>query len=208
MGGHGRPRMTLSTVRAQDGRFAVNSACEAVEGALAARPTYDRVMLNHYVTKSRAEYADKMARGSAMGNQARPCIPPPGAPCLGAPAALPAAVCGGCVTITQVVCMHAPSALTSGTPPEVPWPNCNPKPHPLCWRGRKPLSSTTSSRRRRRPSACGGAPAARRPRCRRSTTATEPVWNLAPWGLALHWGPALQAKSKLRAAACSGQHDK
>jgi len=59
-----------------------------VEGALAARPVHDRVMLNHYVTKSRAEYADKMARGSAMGD-----------PCLGAPRRQPdrllhvAAVC-------------------------------------------------------------------------------------------------------------------
>lgn len=56
---------------AQDGSFAVNSACEAVEGALAARAVHDRVVLNHYVTKSRAEYGGKMARGSAMGNQAR-----------------------------------------------------------------------------------------------------------------------------------------
>ena len=56
---------------AQGGKFAVNSACEAVEGALAARAVHNRVVLNHYVTKSRAEYAGKMARGSAMGNQAR-----------------------------------------------------------------------------------------------------------------------------------------
>ena len=56
---------------AQDGSFAVNSACEAVEGALAERAVHDRVVLNHYVTKSRAEYDGKMARGSAMGNQAR-----------------------------------------------------------------------------------------------------------------------------------------
>jgi len=70
-----------------------------VEGALAARPVHDRVMLNHYVTKSRAEYADKMARGSAMGNQARPRGPPRRDPCLGAPRRQPdrllhvAAVC-------------------------------------------------------------------------------------------------------------------
>ena len=60
---------------AQGGKLAVNSACEAVEGALAARAVHDRVVLNHYVTKSRAEYEGKMARGSAMGNQA--CTPNP-----------------------------------------------------------------------------------------------------------------------------------
>ena len=47
----------------------MNSAYEAVEGALAMRAVHDRVVLNHYVTKSRAEYAAKMVRGSAMGNQ-------------------------------------------------------------------------------------------------------------------------------------------
>ena len=52
----------------QEGKFAVNSAYEAVEGALAMRAVHDRVVLNHYVTKSRAEYAAKMVRGSAMGN--------------------------------------------------------------------------------------------------------------------------------------------
>ena len=67
-----RPRRNAESPGvAQDGKFAVNSACEAVEGALAARAVHDRVALNHYVTKSRAEYAGKMARGSAMGNQAR-----------------------------------------------------------------------------------------------------------------------------------------
>lgn len=54
----------------QEGKFAVNSAYEAVAGALAMRAVHDRVVLNHYVTKSRAEYAAKMVRGSAMGNQA------------------------------------------------------------------------------------------------------------------------------------------
>ena len=49
----------------------MNSACEPVEGARTARAVHDRVVLNHYVTKSRAEYDGKMARGSAMGNQAR-----------------------------------------------------------------------------------------------------------------------------------------
>ncbi|KAK9834848.1 hypothetical protein WJX81_003498 [Elliptochloris bilobata] len=53
----------------KDGKFAVNSACEAVGGAMAERAVHDRVALNHYVTKSRTEYADKMVRGSAMGNQ-------------------------------------------------------------------------------------------------------------------------------------------
>ncbi len=125
--------MTRGTVRAQDGRFAVNSACEVVEGALASRPTYDRIMLNHYVTKSRAEYADKMARGSAMGNQVRPLALPLVAPCSGAPRRRPDRL----LCTRQLVCMHAPSALSSCsscTPPEVPWPDW-PNPNPTHYTG-------------------------------------------------------------------------
>ena len=39
-----------------------------VLGARAERVAADRIVLYHYVTKSRADYTAKMGRGSAMGN--------------------------------------------------------------------------------------------------------------------------------------------
>jgi hypothetical protein len=36
---------------------------------MAARVVTDRLVLNHYVTKSLAQYKAKMGRGSAMGNR-------------------------------------------------------------------------------------------------------------------------------------------
>jgi hypothetical protein len=53
----------------QDGKQAVNTAREVVEGARAEYVRPERLLLHHYVTKSLGQYAGKMARGSAMGNR-------------------------------------------------------------------------------------------------------------------------------------------
>jgi hypothetical protein len=84
----------------------VNSACEAVPGALSDYPVHDRVMLNHYVTKSLAEYGDKMMRGSAMGNQAR---------CRALPAALRLArtvlaACAARLPASHLTALHCDSS--------------------------------------------------------------------------------------------------
>lgn len=47
----------------------MNSAAEEVHGPRASRVVTDRVVLNHYVTKSLEQYQQKMARGSGMGNR-------------------------------------------------------------------------------------------------------------------------------------------
>lgn len=53
----------------QEGHYAVNSAFEEVDGATSDRVVSDRLVLNHYVTKSLEQYKAKMGRGSAMGNK-------------------------------------------------------------------------------------------------------------------------------------------
>jgi hypothetical protein len=50
------------------GAFAVDELGRAVHGARTPAPSLTRVALYHYVTKSRAEYGAKAARGSAAGN--------------------------------------------------------------------------------------------------------------------------------------------
>ena len=47
----------------------MNSAAERVSGPKANRIVTDRVVLNHYVTKSAEQYRQKMDRGSGMGNR-------------------------------------------------------------------------------------------------------------------------------------------
>ena len=47
----------------------MNSAAERVSGPRADRIVTDRVVLNHYVTKSAEQYQQKMDRGSGMGNR-------------------------------------------------------------------------------------------------------------------------------------------
>ena len=47
----------------------MNSAAERVSGPRADRIITDRVVLNHYVTKSAEQYQQKMDRGSGMGNR-------------------------------------------------------------------------------------------------------------------------------------------
>jgi hypothetical protein len=49
--------------------YAANSAGEGVPGARAARVVTERIVLNHYVTKSLEQYQQKMSRGSGMGNR-------------------------------------------------------------------------------------------------------------------------------------------
>ena len=53
----------------QKGKHAVNSAAEGVFGPKADRAVTDRVVLNHYVTKSLEQYQQKMDRGSGRGNR-------------------------------------------------------------------------------------------------------------------------------------------
>ena len=53
----------------QDGKHAVNTAHQIVEGAMADEVVTDRLLLHHYVTKSVEQYISKIARGSAMGNR-------------------------------------------------------------------------------------------------------------------------------------------
>ena len=53
----------------QEGKYAGNSAGEVVPGARAGRVVTDRIVLNHYVTKSLEQYQQKMSRGSGMGNR-------------------------------------------------------------------------------------------------------------------------------------------
>ena len=53
----------------QEGKYAVNSAGEKVPGPIASRVVTDRIVINHYVTKSLEEYQRKMARGSGMRNR-------------------------------------------------------------------------------------------------------------------------------------------
>jgi len=145
----------------------VNSACEAVPGALSEHPVHDRVMLNHYVTKSLAEYGDKMTRGSAMGNQAR-CRALPAArrlarTVLAAYAArlpafhLTALHCDSSPlrmsmwqvssrACTYAVDVGAPTSACQRSWPDMPW-----------LARRKPWTSTASSRAMRRRTASGAA---------------------------------------------------
>lgn len=53
----------------QGGKHAVSTAREVVDGAKSLVVRSERVILHHYVTKSLAQYAEKMGRGSAMGNR-------------------------------------------------------------------------------------------------------------------------------------------
>lgn len=53
----------------QGGKHAVDTAGVRVDGAKSQRVACERLVLNHYVTKSLAQFRDKMARGSAMGNR-------------------------------------------------------------------------------------------------------------------------------------------
>ena len=48
----------------KDGMFAVNERFERVDTPLSKAVTNDKIVLNHYVTKSEKEYEEKMARGS------------------------------------------------------------------------------------------------------------------------------------------------
>lgn len=48
---------------------AVTTAGERVDGPLSDHVTLDRLVLNHYVTKSVQDFAEKMRRGSGMGNK-------------------------------------------------------------------------------------------------------------------------------------------
>ena len=53
----------------QEGKYAVNSARQKIQGPRSAQVVIGRVALNHYVTKSLDEFLQKIARGSGMGNQ-------------------------------------------------------------------------------------------------------------------------------------------
>ena len=53
----------------QAGKHAVGTAGFRVTGAKSQRVASERLVLNHYVTKSLQQFRDKMARGSAMGNR-------------------------------------------------------------------------------------------------------------------------------------------
>ena len=53
----------------QDGKHAVNSAMVPVDGPTSDEVVVDKVVLNHYVTKSLEHYVAKMKRGSGMGNK-------------------------------------------------------------------------------------------------------------------------------------------
>ncbi|CAL5224099.1 g6728 [Coccomyxa viridis] len=52
-----------------EGKYAVNSAGEKVLGPVASRVITDRIVINHYVTKSLEDFQRKMARGSGMRNR-------------------------------------------------------------------------------------------------------------------------------------------
>jgi len=52
----------------KEGATTVDEMGRPVKGARTAEPSSSRVALYHYLTKSRAEYGAKMARGSAAGN--------------------------------------------------------------------------------------------------------------------------------------------
>ena len=54
-------------MHAQGGRYAVNTARQTVGGTLSHHIVYDRVVLAHYVLKSREEYEAKMRRGGGRG---------------------------------------------------------------------------------------------------------------------------------------------
>ncbi len=144
----------------------MNSACEAVPGALSEHPVHDRVMLNHYVTKSLAEYGDKMMRGSAMGNQAR-ARAPPAAGRLGRNVLASHATCSPAFEvmalntawsdlrlssrqISSQACMHADLLAHVRLPAR----DCG---HAPRLQRRKPWTSTASSRATRRRSASGAA---------------------------------------------------
>ena len=60
-------RLTLRCAL-QEGKYAVNTALQEVEGPRSLQVLTDRVVLNHYVTKSLDDFLQKVARGSGMGN--------------------------------------------------------------------------------------------------------------------------------------------
>ena len=64
-----RHKSDLVCSHMQEGKHAVTSAGEEVSGARSSRVTTDRIVLNHYVTKSLEQYQQKMERGSGMGNR-------------------------------------------------------------------------------------------------------------------------------------------
>lgn len=47
----------------------MDTAGERVVGPMSQRVVSERLVLNHYVTKSLDEFREKMARGSGMGNR-------------------------------------------------------------------------------------------------------------------------------------------
>ena len=53
----------------QEGKYAVNSAGEKVPRPVASRVVTDRIVINHYVTKSLEDFQRKMAQGSGMRNR-------------------------------------------------------------------------------------------------------------------------------------------
>lgn len=66
-------RYVVSTVgnahafKYSDGKYAVNEDLQRVDGAGTVHRSINKVVLNHYVTKSAAEYLAKVARGSGDG---------------------------------------------------------------------------------------------------------------------------------------------
>lgn len=58
----------MSDLHVQEGRRAVNTALEEVRGPRSKRVVTDRLVLNHYVTKSLEQFQAKMGRGSGMGD--------------------------------------------------------------------------------------------------------------------------------------------
>jgi hypothetical protein len=58
-----------NVVCVQDGMHAVNTALEEVKGPRSRHVVTDRLVLNHYVTKSLEQFQAKMARGSGMGDR-------------------------------------------------------------------------------------------------------------------------------------------
>ena len=53
----------------QEGKYAVNSAAQEIQGPRSPQVVTDRVVLKHYVTKSTGEFLQKLDRGSGMGNK-------------------------------------------------------------------------------------------------------------------------------------------
>ncbi len=59
----------MCSLLVQDGMHAVNTALEDVRGPRSRRVVTDRLVLNHYVTKSLDQFQAKVSRGSGMGDR-------------------------------------------------------------------------------------------------------------------------------------------